>query len=665
MLGSTGVGQHTHTAYRPDIDGLRAIAIASVVLFHAFPRLLSGGFVGVDIFFVISGYVISTNIFRTLDQGTFSFKGFYVRRVRRIFPALSVVLLFSLLLGWSSLLPDEFRIFSGNILASVAYIINIKLCFDVNYFSPSADMNPLLHLWSLSLEEQFYILFPALSYILYKRRRNLVYIIVIFGILSFGLNVLRVEGHSIGTFYLPLTRFWEILLGAGVAAWSAQWFDKPQWCDKIGLGKLGGIGAPLGLAMILAAFVLLDRDKVFPGWWAILPTVGAALLIVAGPHRWINRVVLSSQPFVFLGLISYPLYLWHWVLLSFSRVLDIQTGPISTPLAAVGASVLLAYGTYRWVECPIRFGSLRGRVSIPVLASVSVALGAVGLLGATNVLLPYSSGVDAKISKIYRAIGEWGYPGKVATDVDFNGTHLYRLGSGPKVVLFIGDSNMEQYFPRIEALSSAGRLQRFSSYFLTAHGCPPIPAVEDRDHPQCQGLTTTALDFIRQNQVDRVVVGGSWWTYFDFGSFYTTVAGQKLDLKSPDGRIEAMASLQQFLQQIRQQGPKLSFILNMPIGVTLDPRQMIIRGPFSFKGRQGSVSRHDLDAHFGEISLALRHAATEAGAEVIDPLESLCSGDSCPSLTGDGEPIYVDGSHLRPTFMRDHGLFLDGFYDEG
>lgn len=210
----------THPKYRPDIDGLRAVAVLSVVAFHAFPAWMKGGFIGVDVFFVISGFLISTIIFENLDRGTFSFADFYARRIKRIFPALLLVLIASFAFGWFLLLADEFKQLSNHIVAGAGFVSNLVLWSEAGYFDNSAETKPLLHLWSLGIEEQFYIVWPFVLWFAWKRKLNLLTLTVIVSLISFGLNLKGIKQDSVATFYSPQTRFWELLSGS-ILAWLA------------------------------------------------------------------------------------------------------------------------------------------------------------------------------------------------------------------------------------------------------------------------------------------------------------------------------------------------------------------------------------------------------------------------------------------------------------
>jgi peptidoglycan/LPS O-acetylase OafA/YrhL len=348
--------------YRPDIDGLRAIAVMAVVGFHTFPDKIKGGFVGVDMFFVISGFLISGIIFRGIVRGTFSYRDFYERRVRRIFPALIVVLLCSLLYGYYALFSTEFTRMANHIAAAALFGANILFWHEAGYFDTNAAFKPMLHLWSLGVEEQYYILWPLIvSGFMLKMRRFYFVIITIF-VVSLSANLALTWREPSAAFFLPIARFWELMLGSGLAYFAtagrasfgpglvgrkvARW-DGPVVRDVLSF---------VGLGMVAASVLLIDSEYPFPGFLALGPTVGTALLIQVGRGAWINRHLLSLPPVIVFGLISYPLYLWHWPILAFLHI-DLGANlSRSIRIGAILTSVLLAWITYHFVEKPVRFG---------------------------------------------------------------------------------------------------------------------------------------------------------------------------------------------------------------------------------------------------------------------------------------------------------------------
>ena len=357
--------------YRADIDGLRAIAVLAVLCFHAFPDLLHGGFVGVDIFFVISGYLISKHIWEALAAGHYSIKTFYARRVRRIFPALAIVLFACLAMGWVILAPGEYEQLGKHVTAGTLFVSNLVFWKEAGYFDNAADTKPLLHLWSLGIEEQFYIVWPLLLAFFWRNTRFFAagFLLVLGASLVY--SVMLVQHDVTADFYSPLTRFWELAVGAGVAYLLAEQFSHSD--------KLRNIIAGIGLLLILLAVSVVQKHDLFPGAWALLPTLGAACLIYAGERTWASRKLLSHPLMVWVGLISYPLYLWHWPLLSFARIMESQTPSAGLRALLLAVSVLLAWLTYQLLERPVR-ARPHTRKGIWLLSLLMVLLGVGGLI---------------------------------------------------------------------------------------------------------------------------------------------------------------------------------------------------------------------------------------------------------------------------------------------
>lgn len=377
MLFAFSSPLNNHAGYRSDIDGLRAVAVGLVVGFHAFPNYFPGGFIGVDIFFVISGYLISGIIFTQLEANRFSFFDFYAKRINRIFPALIAVLISCILLSKIYFFQNEVTSFNHSLIAAVAFIANIFFYGETGYFDSAAETKPLLHLWSLGVEEQFYIIWPILLILLWKFRTMRPWMLAALIVFSISVNLLLVKTHQSAAFYLPISRFWELLLGSSLAYITIY---KPQLLN-LDLSKqhrwlIQNIAALLGFLLIILSLKLLNRFSAFPGWWALLPVSAAILIIAAGKDAWLNKFVLSNPMVVFIGVISYPIYLWHWPLLAF---LEIEMGQTSKEIRvmAVLVSILLAWLTYLFIERPIRFNMQSPLKS----AYISIALVGVGIYG--------------------------------------------------------------------------------------------------------------------------------------------------------------------------------------------------------------------------------------------------------------------------------------------
>ncbi len=637
-------------AYRADIDGLRAVAIVPVVLFHAFPTLLPGGFVGVDVFFVVSGWLIGGIVFAEVERGRFSLLDFWARRAVRLLPALLVVLAFVMAAGWALLLADEWRRLGWHVLGGVAYFSNFVLARESGYFDTAAEAKPLLHLWSLAIEEQFYLVFPLLALALARRRGAAVFPWAMVGLMaaSFGYGLLDTPRNPAAAYFLPQSRAWELLCGVALARLGAVRLRFPD------------LVAAAGLATILAAALVFDRASPYPGWRAAVPVAGTLLVIAAGPAAWPNRLLLAHRAAVAVGLVSYPLYLWHWPLLSLARI--VEGGEVAAWLRAtlVAASAMLAVATYRLVERPIRFGPLpRPRAALALVAACAV----VGLGGAAmrgGHVPPFSSRFG--VNRVLEAAGEWDYPGGMER-LSAGGRTLYRQAGAGGAVLFLGDSNIEQYAPRMVALLRASPADHRTALFLTGGGCAPIPGVRDPRLPGCATLLPAAQAAIAAHRVQTVVFGAQWWGYFSGPRQHIGDA----PLSGAAGRDAALAALGAEVRRLRDDGRRVVVVLNIPWGQELDPRRGVARGWLTFGTQQNELPRARLEAEFGAISRALAAEARAAGAEVIDPLDHLCTAQACPATDTDGVPIYKDAVHLRPRHVRTAVTFLDGVLrrDEG
>ena len=307
----------THPKYRPDIDGLRAIAVLAVVCFHAFPFWLKAGFIGVDIFFIISGFLISTIIFDNLERGSFSFIEFYSRRINRIFPALLLVLSTCFAFGWFALLADEYKQLGKHVAAGAGFISNFVFWNESGYFDNTAETKPLLHLWTLGIEEQIYIAWPLLLWTAWKGKFNLLTLTLIITIISFALNIKGLHSDAIATFYSPQTRFWELLIGSILAyvtlykpnVWATKTQKLNTYLNAIIYTKsaqanektLRNVQSFLGAALIGAGLLIITKERHFPGAGALIPTLGAVLIISAGSDAWLNRVLLSNNVLVWIN----------------------------------------------------------------------------------------------------------------------------------------------------------------------------------------------------------------------------------------------------------------------------------------------------------------------------------------------------------------------------
>jgi peptidoglycan/LPS O-acetylase OafA/YrhL len=328
--------------YRSEIDGLRTLAVLPVVLFHAGFSVFSGGFIGVDIFFVISGYLITTILIRELEESRFSILRFYERRFRRILPALFVVIAATIPLAWLQLDPLRFKDFSKSIIATMAFVSNILFWRESGYFDTDAENKPLLHTWSLAVEEQYYLFFPIMLFLFWRYgRRSTLSAIVLLTIVSFALCLWGARHHQAANFYLLPTRMWELFAGS-ICAFAVPHLRGNQWLSA------------LGFALIVAGIFGINGEMRFPDWITLAPVLGASLIILFARSGTLVAKVLSLKPMVWIGLISYSLYLWHQPLLAFARLKWGSHLSLSLMLGLVGLSLILAVLTWRFVEQPFR-----------------------------------------------------------------------------------------------------------------------------------------------------------------------------------------------------------------------------------------------------------------------------------------------------------------------
>jgi peptidoglycan/LPS O-acetylase OafA/YrhL len=365
----------TPAPYRSDIDGLRALAVIAVVIYHAFPDFLPGGFIGVDIFFVISGYLITRIIIEEVYTQRFSIRHFYVRRIRRIFPALITMLITTTAIGFFLLYQSEYLDLGTQLLAGAGFVSNIVLYQNIDYFGDLAINQPLLHLWSLGVEEQFYFVWPIVLWFATKRPRLLVPSVIVLLVSSFFININTVTSDLPAAFYLLPSRFWQLSTG-GIIAIYAVFRSSPTHAQP--RSHLQAFILPVfGILLYLYGIIALDESVPFPGWNAVIPTLSGAFLVFPHANNWISQRLLSHPFCVWIGKISFPLYLWHWPLLAFGfMTLDIG---FTTPLkiAVIGISIGLAAITYAYIEHPVRF-SQTTMVKTWTLATMMLAVGGIG-----------------------------------------------------------------------------------------------------------------------------------------------------------------------------------------------------------------------------------------------------------------------------------------------
>jgi peptidoglycan/LPS O-acetylase OafA/YrhL len=517
------------TVYRPDIDGLRAIAVLAVVFFHAFPTQLRGGFIGVDIFFVISGFLITSILVADLNNKTFTYKDFYSRRIRRLGPALLLVLIFSFFFGFFLLQINEFNQLKKHIIGGITFTSNLIFWREAGYFDYASDTKALLHLWSLGIEEQFYLIWPLLIYISYKfKQLNWVFCITCIITLSFVINIVLSYGDPVAGFFSLQARFWELAVGASLSISRFQNSPTTANTDPTYYDHIRGI---LGAIAIGLGFILISDQVVFPGWWSLLPVLGAALLISAGPKSLVNRHILSNNKLVYIGLLSYPLYLWHWPLLSFARTLLSGAPSYAARVGLLLLAFLLAALTYHFVERPIRANKTSKHVAAVIIGALLVIL--IAAAWPQAIPLP-KTGADQMTSKeafesyylpvdglqtLRRFEGKFRhecnfyqvekfYEGK-ATNIPKEGIDVTCYtpdGISQQSVLIWGDSHAQMLnFGLSRHLPKAWQV-----FQVASSGChPTVESIDDSSTNYCLRSNWFAMKVIRENKIKVVVVAQS------------------------------------------------------------------------------------------------------------------------------------------------------------
>lgn len=354
--------------YRPDIDGLRAIAVLSVIIFHFFPSLLPGGFVGVDIFFVISGYLITSIIINDVKNRRFSFWEFYKKRIIRIFPALLAMLVAIYILGWFWFLQGDYKSLGKHIFGGSFFISNILLWRESGYFDSNSAYKPLLHLWSLGIEEQFYLFWPILLTLFARTKKGLYLTGTIILIISLAISIYTMHSATGENYYSPLSRCWELMLGALIASLRIK--------NSIQNEKIRKMASASGAVLIIIALATINSSIPFPGYIALIPVLGTGLLIY-GENGVFNKII-SCRPLVFIGLLSYPLYIWHWPIYSASRIMLAEEPSPQIRIASIALCFTLAYLTYKFIEIPIRRSTRKPAIAIALSCSV-FGIGIIGL----------------------------------------------------------------------------------------------------------------------------------------------------------------------------------------------------------------------------------------------------------------------------------------------
>jgi peptidoglycan/LPS O-acetylase OafA/YrhL len=658
----SGLSDAASGRYRPDIDGIRAIAVVAVVFFHAAVPGIPGGYLGVDVFFAISGYLISGIILRGLEQNNFSLGDFYVRRINRIFPALIAVLCGTFLLGWLLMYAMEFPLLGEHVIGGSTFSSNFILRNAGGYFD--VHDKPLLHLWSLAVEEQFYLMWPATLLILWKTKRDIRLSLIVIIATSLVANVWFVrQGRTTDAFYLPWTRLWEILAGSLLVQIESSPDAFADWWRRVS-GRHRELLSLSGALLLAFSFV-----RVFPGdqWFGLknlCPIAGTLFLISAGSHAWINRKILSAPFIVMIGLISYPLYLWHWPLLVFARLVNGYQPRLLARAMMVGAALVLADATYRFIEQPIRFGKHKRRSAMRLLPALvgTAALGIIAYRGTIGTRLE-----DSEEHMIARWGPDWVGPGSRVFDTldfHFRGT----MAADTATVVLYGDSHIQQYWPRVMGLGLDSVQKSPRIVLLARGGCPPLPGVEEMGVDwdgipwNCNERNRVAFAYMMRPRVKTVVIGAFWESYVKNKITYLVTAPSSRTLTEKDpNAIKAYDLLGDQIASLVKAGKTVYVILSNPTrqGRLAGSGLPLRLGGFGIGPAVPSVPRQQFVTSVSWTTAQLRRIAERSGARIIDPVPFLCGPSTCPLVGAGDEPIFRDGDHLRASFVARHVSFLD------
>jgi peptidoglycan/LPS O-acetylase OafA/YrhL len=614
--------------HRDDIDGLRAVAVLAVIVHHVSARTLPGGFIGVDVFFVISGFLITSIILRDLGAGTFSFATFYERRVRRLLPNLTLLLLFCSCVAWVLLLPADFRNYSSSLFSTSVFTSNMFFWRDSWYFAAPSQTKPLLHTWSLAIEEQYYLLFPAVLWMLHRYAPKRIRAACTVGFLvSLAMSIWAVGNAPAAAFYILPSRAWELLLGSLLVVGVLPTISSTHSLELI---------AAAGLIAIVAAAFGFDSATPFPGAAALLPCGGAALVIYAGAasHTTIVRRLLGWGPLVLIGLMSYSLYLWHWPLLAFARYYFLsEITPGATTLFVV-ISLIFAYLAWKFVERPVRSKALLAKRRD--LAIVS------GMSAAALLLFAYAGERSDGEPQRFAHVPIIDYDSVVADlgrdpagcfvqasrRVSWNAeacTHVPavgRSGSGSRRLFLIGDSFAAQFSGWLVS-SFPGTVVE-----LTSASCPPLFDFTHDVHTQwCSAVNAARADALRRQHFTDVFLG-AWW-----GQTQNPAVMRALELTVHRALDAGVARV-----------------------VVLGTAPHFRDSPLDIENRARVFGRPRADSLPTEAYTAYRATLDRLsrlnGVKVLNVDELLCRAGKCPLML-DGQLLFVDGAaHLTRPGVR-------------
>jgi peptidoglycan/LPS O-acetylase OafA/YrhL len=601
--------------YRPDIDGLRAIAVIAVLLFHVGIDWTSGGYIGVDVFFVISGFLITSLLVKDLKENRFSLTRFYQRRILRIFPALLVVVIACLAAGMVLLMPADYVKLGNSAWAAALSVSNFWFWGETGYFDGDAHLKPLLHTWTLSVEEQFYLLFPLVLMFTYKQR-SMSRTVLIIAIISFALSIWATHAKPEAAYFLLPSRAWELMLGSILAL---------GLVPTIRNAMLSNILATVGLLLILAPVYFYSAETPFPGLAALPPTLGTAMLIYAGRNKPLVSRILSHRLPVAIGLISYSLYLWHWPLIVFTHHYFPMEHTLAIKALLIAGSITIGWMSWRWIETPFRQRgmTLSIRHSLwggAIAASVVAALGGVAVA---------SSGFPSRLSdeaqrlallvdkKLYFEIYDRGncFLDYDQQANDYNKdecSHFSEKGIKSRILIY-GDSFAAHLYPGLAELSKADEQVRQ----YTATSCRPL----SMDSSRCDEIRAHFLQEVLPASDPQVVIVSALWQPF-FDELGEDIFSERLE--------ETLRALQSSRKPILLVGQSPTYNRPVPYIMAIQGSEMKVARPATMTPRVNEV---------------LKHLAAENNIAFFDPYVRLCNGKEC-LVAVDQQPLHWDFGHM-------------------
>lgn len=592
--------------YRKEVDGLRALAVLPVILFHAGFDSFSGGFIGVDIFFVISGYLITSILLRNIDNKNFSIIEFYERRARRILPALFFVMLVCLPLSWKYLFPADMQSFSQSLIAVGLFFSNFLFWHQSGYFDTASDLKPLLHTWSLSVEEQFYIILPILILLTWKvNRKSISYVIVFLFLLSFGYSQWASVNAPASAFFLLPSRAWELLAGSLVAIYL---YKKGSKTFSLFTSQIGGC---VGLILIFLSILLFNKETNFPGANALLPVAGASMVIIFANSENIIGKVLGNKIFVFIGLLSYSAYLWHQPIFAFARHAAREEPEKWVFVLLIGLVMVLAFGTWRFIERPFRLPSSLGRLKIFSLSFIFIAFFVVlGSLGHSH------KGFESRFERVLE--GDVGYK-KYVDELAVTGEPCHGLEfscrksmEGEPDVVIVGDSHAEHLFI---GLANSLRSQNVAVYYGNG-----VPYLDDKNFIKI-------FDALNNGRRQKVLI-----TFYYFGrlkgkneNFYLKLADVISFLQKNNKEVILLADVPKFKYEAEQ----------------------CIYESFE-EGRIATcdLSKEDINKQYNDYDRLLKKLSSDFDIQLIDAKEPFYNGEFY-RFVKDGFILYRDKHHLN------------------